>query len=267
MKVDDDTVFPMVDFSYWNTAASADATEPTLDPLRMMDLGIKGVTLRVGKGIPENGSDFGVDRHFYKNVEKLVDYDMPWMGYWRIYDIWYEGPEEQAMRFVGILDSCGYDEKSAPVWIDAEEYVRDNRISLGRSLITSWVAKFMEVLSQAGYRHIGFYTRENWWDGNVSQNIGNMNGHPLWVAHWVSAGAHRDLLLDSYSDPNTWDEYVNHVMPNGPSIPKAWDNWTGWQFIGEGSKMGKNLGFASEHIDCNLVKAETFIKWFPEYLI
>lgn len=261
MKVEDDTVYPMVDFSYWNTADQSNDPTPTLDVQKLISLDIKGAIVRAGKGAPELGSDFGIDRHFYQNVDSMDQESFPWMPYWRIYDIWYDSPEAQAALFIEALGNTAYATKSrGPIWIDAEEYVASGGVILGPRLITHWLKSFMGVLTAAGYRHIGFYTRANWWSNNVLP-FGNMTGYPLWIAHWIPSDR-RAEMLDHYPNSNTWDEYVAREMRNGPALPMAWHDWDIWQFIGEGSRMGVPLGFASEHLDCNLIKETTYNRWF-----
>ena len=252
--------YPVIDFSYWNTAATSNAPSPTINPELMLEQGIKAVILRAGKGIPEMSSDHGIDRHWYQNVQRCQEAGLTTMAYWRIFDLSFEPAEHQALRFIEALSTVDHP-NYGPVWIDCEEH----GIELGRILVEDWIMKFAETLRSAGYHNVGIYTRRSWWNPRVLESSvqGGRTAYPLWVAHWVDP-ARRTLLSAQYSNPNTWDEFVDRYMSDGPDLPDDWNRWDIWQFVGEGSSLGKTFGFASEHLDCNLIRSSTFHRWFGD---
>lgn len=250
-----DQFIPAVDFSYWNTHL----TSPNIEKLN--EAGIFVCMVRFGKGKNELGPDLGVDRALDRNIQAIADGGMMYMPYWRIFNLEDSHPVAQASLYVELLYKYNYNAFRAPVWVDCEEwqYDTDNQ-RLGPDVVAHWITSFMDTLATNGFRHIGIYTRASWWSPNVTP-IGVMNGYPLWVAHWPLP-QNRHYFASYRHNVKTWDEYVDEVLPSGPSIPSPWVNWDIWQFIGEGSGIGKQLGFDSEHLDCNLIRMESFERWF-----
>lgn len=244
-----------VDFSYWNTHTNP----PPISALQ--DAGVRGAMVRFGKGKTQLGADLGRDRALEQNVGALVDGDMPYMPYWRIFNFEESNPVAQASAFVRALNEFAYYAHRAPVWIDTEEWQFDvNDQHLHPDMVAHWIGAFSDTLAEAGYRNQGIYTRASWWSPNVSP-IGVMNGYSLWVAHWPSAPWREDFKnFANYAA--TWDEYADKHLPLGPAIPAPWVTWDAWQFIGEGSGAGSIFGFDSEHLDCNLVKRSSWNRWF-----
>ena len=245
-----------VDFSYWNTHTNSPPIE------HLVDLNIKACMIRFGKGKAELGVDLGPDRSLEQNIQACVDNNMPYMPYWRIFNLEQSNPVAQASAFAYLLNKYNYNAFRAPVWIDCEAWQFEPEAQvLHPDMVAHWITAFIDTLNHFGYRNIGIYTRQSWWSSNVTP-IGVMNGFPLWVAHWPSAPGARDEFFDFADYPETWDEYADKHLPVGPALPGPWINWDIWQFIGEGSNAGEVLDFDSQHLDCNLIKLSSFERWF-----
>lgn len=253
---------PIIDISYWNTADGAGAH--VMDTDRLIDAGIRGVIVRAGRGAPDTGD--GIDRHLVETVEQLEAAGLPYWLYYRPFDIWYEAPRQQARRFLAAASLVQYDAQSmgrrAVLMIDVEEWVLDgqaDRHELGGSLVDHWYTEFRDELNRQGHGDHAIYTRASWWDG-IAQHSMPWGHLPLYVAHWVrdSDGNRMPVPTD---DANVWDEFVDRHQPEGPALPDEWRDWSGWQFAGEGSEAGAGLGFASQHLDCGLLRADVFNAW------
>lgn len=244
-----------VDFSYWNTHTNP----PPIQALK--DAGIRCAMVRFGKGKAQLGTDLGPDRALEQNMQAIVDGAFPYMPYWRIFNLEQSSPVAQASAFAELLNKYNYHAWRAPVWIDAEEWQYEPEAEvLGPDMVANWIMQFSDTLTDFGYRYQGIYTRASWWSPKVSP-IGVMNGYPLWVAHWPNQPA-RAEFQDFATYAETWDEYADKHLPLGPAKPAPWVTWDAWQFIGEGSNAGTELGFDSQHLDCNLIKRSSYERWF-----
>lgn len=240
---------PMIDTSYWNTYDLN-----VLDHSKAAAAGIKVNMIRLGKGNPAVGADYGMDRRVIENYEGTVASGMKPMFYWRIFNISTEPPELQAERLRAAWETLN-PVSSAPLIIDDEETEATGENPLPYWASIEWRNRFRFALEQMGFTNLGVYTRKTWWDPAVDLHWGDL---PLLVAHWVPS----TVRSQTPANPDLWDEFAFLNVPGGPLLPKAWAKAAVWQFSATGNGKGREFGFTSDDLDCNILDASVYEHWF-----
>ena len=254
MSFTNDNLFPAVDLSYWNTA-KPDGTRQ-FDPFGAHTLGVQAFGIRVGRGQVDNSvNPMGRDLHFLDNVKDVEDAGLPWWGYWRVGDMAFQSPREQAARTATALFLAN--PSPAPLMMDIEDTG-----GLEDRALASWLAEYREELAREGITSVSVYTGAWFWDSVARLQL-RWSDLDVVVAHWLrdSEGARVQMTPNAWM----WDELAQSHQPQGPNVPKAWPQWDGWQLAGDGSGVGQALGFASEHLDCVLLDPSVAMRWFGDH--
>lgn len=237
---------PMIDTSRWQFG-----TGGTVNWLQAASRGIKVNLIRAGKGNVQFGSDHGRDLFVNQNVQASVDAGLKWALYWRLDNLGQDDPESQANIFVDTYESLPH-RTSAPLVIDSENYMGPQ---LDIVMLRHWYNEFRKQIESRGYQ-IAVYTSKSYWDANVRLGWGDVD---LLCAHWVKDPDNPTVQLDPPTEAKFWPGFSFHYMM-GPNVPSDWATWSTWQFSSKGA--GVVFGAGSENIDCNLMKLDTYKRWF-----
>lgn len=237
---------PMIDTSRWQFDATG-----IVNWNLAASKGVKVNLIRAGKGNSQFGSDHGRDLFLNQNVAATVAAGLDWTVYWRLDNMGQDDPESQANLFVDIYESLP-NRTSAPLVIDSETYIGPQ---LEIIMLRHWYNEFRAQIEKRGY-HVAVYSSRSYWDSFVKLGWGELD---LLCAHWVKDPNDSTIQLDPVSDPKRWPGFAFHYMM-GPNIPNDWATWSTWQFSSKGN--GIELGAKSLNIDCNIMKLETYHKWF-----
>lgn len=237
---------PMIDTSRWQFDGTG-----VVDWTQAAAKGVKVNLIRAGKGNVQFGSDHGRDLYVAQNVQASVNAGLKWALYWRLDNLGQDDPASQANIFVDTVESLPH-RSSAPLVMDSETYIGPQ---LDIVMLRHWYNEFRAQIEKRGY-HVAVYTSKSYWDGAVKLGWGDLD---LLCAHWVKDPTDPAVQLDPTADPKFWPGFAFHYMM-GPNLPKDWANWSTWQFSSKGN--GISLGAKSTAIDCNLMKLDTYQKWF-----
>lgn len=239
-----DLYVPMIDTSRWQFAPDKNP-----DWTKAAAAGVKVNMIRGGKGMPGGGTDHGVDTYLSHNFMLTIAAKLQWTLYWRVDNLGQESGITQAHRFVDTYESLGF-QTPAPLVMDAESYLGPQ---LEVNALRHWYNEFRQTVENRGYQ-MAVYANASFWNGFVRLGWSDLD---LIVAHWIRDAAGQPLVPPA--NANLWPGYA-FATRMGPNLPANWSSWNAWQIssIGDGATLGSQVG----PVDCNIMKKDTYERWF-----
>lgn len=107
----------------------------------------------------------------------------------------------------------------------------------------------VRLVEEAIGRTPTIYTAAWFWNPKV---VGaEVSRCPLWLARYT-----RDTPP---TNPAQWGDFA--MSKPQPAVPAGWSTWDAWQFSADGNNMGRQFGASSSHLDLNIMREESWIKF------
>ncbi len=205
----------------------------TINWSTMKNSGVDAVYMRAYQGLTK---DVRLDE--YSSGAKSVELPFGLYIYWRPgHDF-----NQQITQFIDTHRDLG---ASLIPMLDIEHQDDKSPEEIGRQVNTA-VVKIEELLGVTPV----IYTAAWFWNPKVSEaNVGRC---PLWLARYSTPNPPPFFPAD-------WGNYA--IRYKQPQIPKGWSTWDAWQFSADGNHAGKTYGASSSHLDLNIMREESWIKF------
>lgn len=244
---------PMIDSSHWQF----DGTGAGVDWKKAAAAGVKVNMIRAGRGMNDaNGTTSrGWDRSLLNNYRLSTEAGLKWTCYWRPDHLGAQAPERQAHEYCDAVESLPT-MTTAPIVIDVETYTGPQ---LDLSAERDWFCRFRDQIERRGF-HVAVYTGLWHWNNEVKLAWGDLD---LLIANWPKPDGIKQLTptTDAYLWPSVAFGGAATVGADGPPVPDAFPTWASWQFTADHG-LGKTFGAFSPGLDCNIMKLDTYLRWF-----
>ena len=223
-----------------------------VDWSRLRASGVEGAVIKVLEGIGTvNAND--PDPMYESNLNSNLSLDEPlvWAPHHRI-QMRESGPLEQAEAFWTRARKIVT--PTSPPRVDFEEQ-RGGYLPPDEGAQWLWV--YVERLAELCQVPVSIYTYDGAWDSNIG-----VVGHDWSDVQTVIAQYIRDEdrnPIPAPTNPWEWERWL--ADKRQPDQPHGLPEWSGWQFNGDGNKLGPHFGMGAADCLLNVIKDEAWQDW------
>jgi GH25 family lysozyme M1 (1,4-beta-N-acetylmuramidase) len=241
-----DLYVPFIDTSAWQFAPDGTGVDWTV----AARAGVRANVIRAGRGNHTGAHRCvsGVDQFLQQNASLSAQAGLEAAYYWRLDQLGVESADLQALRFLQAVDATSYT-TSAPLILDIEAYEGPQ---LSRNAAVDWIMEFADTLGTRGHETAVYGNR------STLEALRLAGGADLIIAQWHRAGP-ENLPVTPPANARLWPGFA-FSLSMGPTVPGTFGDWVAWQFTSAGD--GKALGSSANVVDCDIMKANVFERWF-----
>ena len=236
------------DASHWKGELSFDG----VDMVRFAEVN-DFMILRVGYGA-EDGTVVE-DRKFKENYAKCFAFDVPVLGYWYLSS--HSDYRRQTDKYLQIVEGL-------PLMGHVSDYEHQHNVM--DAAFARIHGNFLRVMDNEfpNTRKFTYCGPDNY--DQITKTELEPHKHAYWLArwpwhNWVDWAKWPEATREEFK--RYWSTELQTLAYGPSALPNSRPSWDLWQFVGNGSGIGHELGFQSDELDFNISRLtkEAFYAW------